>query len=128
MQRSTESLQNIMYEITLLNRKYGNKITSLTRKQLFICPRCRYQEVFTPHEKILRNKACFEPVEILEIQPYSIPQLINIYWMVFETRCECPKNHSIYSWMTPLHVLSILRQERDFVEKGIKRPYEAYCR
>lgn len=119
-------LNELMLELTILNEKYGGRLDSLTRKQLLRCPICGYQEVFTPHERILHGKYDVISTRVLEIQAYQSLQFHTIYWLAFKVNCGCNRDYFIPSWITPGHALRILREERDFVEKNKKRPYEAY--
>jgi len=119
-------ISEIDTELILLNKLYGEKVPLLLKKQPFKCA-CGYEEDIIPYEKILKGQYKIESRKVTNIDENSRP--INSYQaicLVFRIKCYCNEDNEARSPIGLEQMLSLLRQERDFVEKGVKRPHDAY--
>ena len=119
-------ISTIDLELITLNKSYGEKVSLLSKKQLFKCEKCGYREDIVPHEKILKGKYAIKHATVTEIDEYSRP--IDSYMalcLVFYVDCRCHKDNEVSSVIGIEQMLRLLRQERDFFERGIKRPYDS---
>jgi len=110
-------------ELELLNKKYGNKVTPLTKPQRFECRRCGYKGQIIPQKKILKGEYGIKPLPVVNMETGIT--LYYAYWLVYVVQCRCSGNEIVYGEIGVDHALKLLREERDFFEKGKKRPYES---
>jgi len=112
-------------ELFNLNQKYGGKVGILNKRQSFICADCGYREDFTPHGKIKMGEYSVRDRPVIGVDASGSPIYSYIaHFIFFSFKCNCSVGYKIQSGPTFEYILKLLREERDFVEKNKKRPYE----
>jgi len=114
-----EEAKELGRELQDLNNKYG-ELTFLNRNYMLQCPECGYKEIVNLHEKIKNHGFGILSYFYTQSNPFHYPPS---HILIFVLDCECPENNIVQTEIL-YDTLKVLREERNFFEKGIPRPYE----
>jgi hypothetical protein len=123
-QISPKKLKKIASELKNLNDTYGDRVPYLNRSCIFQCPKCRYKVIYNPHENIEMGEARILTISFEYKDDPHYDKVIHELFFVVE--CRCLEKKLVLNDIILENALRILREERDFVEKGKKRSYEYY--